>query len=58
MGPDYQTPDSPVPQNWDTMTMAGETVGLSVLVGTGPEVSWWQVFQNEELNHLIEQLEE
>ena len=55
MGPDYQTPDSPVPQNWDTMTMVGETVGLSVSVGTGPEVSWWQVFQNEELNHLIEQ---
>ena len=55
LGPDYQTPDSTVPQNWDTMTMQGDTTGLLVSVGSVPEVSWWQVFQNEELNLLIEQ---
>ena len=55
LGPDYKTPDTPVPRHWDTMTIAGETVGLSVSEGTVPDVSWWQVFQNEELNHLIEQ---
>jgi NodT family efflux transporter outer membrane factor (OMF) lipoprotein len=55
LGPDYHTPDSTVPQNWDTMTMQGDTASLSVSVGSVPDVSWWQVFQNEELNHLIEQ---
>lgn len=55
LGSDYQSPDSRVPQNWNTMTMTGDTSSLSVSVGAVPEVSWWQVFQNEELNHLIEQ---
>jgi len=55
LGPDYQMPDSRVPQNWNSMTMAGDTSALSVSVGSVPEVLWWQVFQNEELNHLIEQ---
>ena len=55
LGPDYHTPDSSVPQNWDTMTMQGDTTGLLVTVGSVPEVSWWQMFENEELNHLIEQ---
>ncbi|MDH5428614.1 MAG: efflux transporter outer membrane subunit [Nitrospirota bacterium] len=55
LGPDFQRPDSLVPQDWKTMTMAGETASLSVSVGSVPEVAWWQVFQNDELNHLIEQ---
>lgn len=55
LGPDYHKPDSSVPQNWDTMTMQGETTGLLVTVESVPEVSWWQMFENEELNHLIEQ---
>ena len=54
LGPDYQAPDSQIPQNWNSMTLAGDTSDLSVSVGPEPEVSWWQVFQNEELNHLIE----
>ncbi len=55
LGPKYQTPDSSISENWNTMTMTGDVSGLSVSVGSVPEVSWWQVFQNEELNHLIEQ---
>ncbi len=54
MGPDYQVPDSRTPQNWDAMTITGTTSDLSVSVGSVPEAAWWQVFQNEELNHLIE----
>ena len=55
LGPDYQTPDSQVPPNWNSMTLEGDASGLSVSGATLPDVSWWRVFQNDELNHLIEQ---
>ena len=55
LGPDYKAPDSGIPQNWNSMAQTGDVSGLSVSEGAVPEVSWWQVFQNEELNHLIEQ---
>ncbi len=55
MGPDYQPPDSQVPPNWNSMTLEGDASGLSVSGATLPDVSWWRVFQNDELNHLIEQ---
>ena len=55
LGPDYQTPDSPVPQDWNTMTLGKDPSALSVSVGSEPDVSWWQIFQNQELNFLIEQ---
>ncbi len=55
MGPEYQTPDSRVPQNWNTMTVTGDVSRLPVSVGSMPEVSWWRLFKNDELNGLIEQ---
>ena len=55
LGPDYQTPDSSVSENWNSMTLYGDLSDLSVSVGSEPDVAWWKVFQNQELNDLIEQ---
>lgn len=55
LGPDFQRPESAVPSNWKGMTLAGDSSHLPVSIANVPEVSWWQVFQNEELNQLIEQ---
>ena len=55
LGQDFQTPDAQVPSGWDSVTLSGDAARLPVSSGSMPEVSWWQVFQNEELNHLIEQ---
>ncbi len=53
MGLDYQQPDTHPPQSWEAMTLTGKTTQLPVSVGTLPEVSWWHLFENEELNNLV-----
>ena len=55
VGPDYQKPDPVGSPDWDVMTLDGKTSSLPVSMADVPEVSWWQAFQNEELNRLIEQ---
>ena len=55
LGPDFQRPESVVPSNWNGMALDGDSSSLPVSIANVPEVAWWQVFQNEELNHLIEQ---
>ena len=55
VGPDYQKPEQTGPSSWDRMTLNGDMSHLPVSMANGPEVSWWHLFQNEELNNLIEQ---
>ncbi len=55
MGPDYQQPESVVPGGWDGLTLKGDSTSLPVTVAKAPEVTWWEAFQNDELNGLIEQ---
>lgn len=52
-GQDYQKPNIPVPPAWGQMT--GDTLsGVKVATEKLPEALWWQEFQNDELNSLIE----
>lgn len=55
LGPDYHKPDPAGLPQWDAMTLNGDASQLPVSMVDVPEVSWWQGFQNEELNDLIEQ---
>jgi NodT family efflux transporter outer membrane factor (OMF) lipoprotein len=55
VGPDYHQPDQAGPPNWDGMSLNGDVSSLPVSMADVPEVSWWQAFQSEELNALIEQ---
>lgn len=52
-GKDYQKPDIPVPPAWDQMA-GGAPAGVKVSTEKLPEAGWWQEFQNDELNGLIE----
>ncbi len=55
LGPNYQTPEVNVPSDWNSVSLTGGLSDLPVSMGSVPDVSWWDVFQNEELNLLIEQ---
>jgi NodT family efflux transporter outer membrane factor (OMF) lipoprotein len=55
LGPDYHTPDLEVPKDWGGGSLAGDSSHLTVSMDKVPEVSWWEGFQNDELNQLIEQ---
>ncbi len=55
LGPNYQTPEVNVPSDWNSVSLTGDLGDLPVSMGPVPDVSWWDVFQNEELNLLIEQ---
>ncbi len=53
LGPDYQQPERHVPTTWDSLSLEGDVSSLPVSSDHGPEVSWWEAFQSEELNQLI-----
>lgn len=48
VGPDYQRPETAMPQDWGDMTGAGLTSSSEEIV------QWWTLFQDETLNSLIE----
>lgn len=45
MGPDYEKPEVPVPDDFLEPTTAGASIA---------NLKWWELFQSEELTHLIE----
>ncbi len=55
LGPDYQQPETMAPENWDGLTLEGNASPLPISEGKAPEVTWWEAFQNQELNALIQQ---
>ena len=53
LGPDYQKPEIAVPSDWNSMTLDGESREIPVSFDQLPKATWWEVFENEELNDLI-----
>ena len=45
MGPDYEKPEVPVPDTFQEPTIPGASIA---------NLKWWELFQDEELTHLIE----
>ena len=55
LGPDYQKPDIDVPRDWNSMNLNVESREVQIAYDHLPETSWWEAFENEELNNLIVQ---
>ncbi len=49
VGPDYQRPESAMPEDW------GESTGAGVMSSPQQIVQWWTLFQDKTLNSMIEQ---
>lgn len=45
MGPDYETPEVPVPESWRSGTSPGESFA---------QLKWWEVFNDDELVKLLQ----
>ena len=50
VGPDYETPDVPVPEAWRNAPEAGETAAADTSAG------WWKVFGDPALDALVERV--
>ena len=53
LGPDYQQPEIEVPGDWESMTLNEESRAVQIAYDHLPEATWWETFENEELNNLV-----
>ena len=55
VGPDYRTPDAPVPEGWASEDVAGASTRPTLATAAPADVAeWWRVFDDPVLDSLVE----